>query len=38
MPQLNVDNPKYKLAIDIWRRLPLWVTRIVGPPLARVIP
>lgn len=38
MPQLNVDNPKYKLAIDLWRRLPLWVTRIVGPPLARVIP
>ena len=38
MPQLNVDNPKYKLAIQAWRKLPLWVTRIVGPPLARSIP
>lgn len=38
MPQLNVDNPKYKLAIQVWRKLPLWVTRIIGPPLARSIP
>ena len=38
MPQLNVDNPKYRLAIQVWRKLPLWVTRIVGPPLARSIP
>jgi FemAB-related protein (PEP-CTERM system-associated) len=38
MPQLNVDNPKYRLAIQAWRRLPLWVTRIIGPPLARLIP
>jgi hypothetical protein len=38
MPQLNVDNPKYKLAIQIWQKLPLWVTRLIGPPLARSIP
>ena len=38
MPQLNVDNPKYKLAIQAWRKLPLWVTRKIGPPLARSIP
>jgi FemAB-related protein (PEP-CTERM system-associated) len=38
MPQLNVENPKYKLAIQAWQRLPLWVTRLVGPPLARCIP
>lgn len=38
MPELNVDNPKYKLAIAAWRRLPLWVTRQVGPMLARSIP
>jgi FemAB-related protein (PEP-CTERM system-associated) len=35
---LNVDNPKFRLAIAAWQRLPLWATRIVGPPLARVIP
>lgn len=38
MPQLNVDNPKYQLAIKMWRQLPLWVTRLIGPPLARSIP
>lgn len=38
MPQLNVDNPKYQLAIKVWRQLPLWVIRLIGPPLARSIP
>ena len=38
MPALNVDNPRYRLAITVWRRLPLWVTRVLGPPLARCIP
>lgn len=37
-PQLNVDNPKYRTAINIWRRLPLWATRLLGPPIARLIP
>lgn len=38
MPALNVDNPKYRLAIAAWRRLPLWTTRLLGPVLARSIP
>jgi FemAB-related protein (PEP-CTERM system-associated) len=38
MPQLNVDNPKYQLAIAAWRKMPLWATRLVGPPVARLIP
>lgn len=38
MPGLNVDNPKYRLAIAAWRRLPLWVTRAIGPHIARGIP
>lgn len=38
VPSLNVDNPKYKLAIATWRRLPLAITRQIGPPLARIIP
>jgi FemAB-related protein (PEP-CTERM system-associated) len=38
MPELNVDNPKYRLAISIWRRLPLWATRVIGPRIARSIP
>jgi FemAB-related protein (PEP-CTERM system-associated) len=38
LPQLRVDNPKYRLAIDTWRKLPLSVTQLVGPYLARGIP
>lgn len=38
MPQLNVDNPKFRLAIAAWRRLPIKATTIIGPPLARSIP
>lgn len=38
MPELNVANPKYQRAIAIWQKLPLWVTRRIGPILARSIP
>ena len=35
---LNVDNPKFRAAIAVWRKLPLWATRVLGPPIARLIP
>ena len=38
MPELNVNNPKYNLAIKAWRKLPLKLTTIIGPMLARSIP
>ena len=38
MPALNVNNPKYRRAIELWRRLPLTITRKIGPPIARGIP
>jgi FemAB-related protein (PEP-CTERM system-associated) len=38
MPDLNPDSPKYQLAIRMWQRLPVGVTRIIGPSLARCIP
>jgi FemAB-related protein (PEP-CTERM system-associated) len=38
LPGLNVNNPKYRLAIDTWRKLPLGVTQIIGPHVARGIP
>jgi FemAB-related protein (PEP-CTERM system-associated) len=37
-PELNPDNPRFQLAIRAWRGLPLPVTRVVGPALARFIP
>jgi len=38
IPQLNVNNPKYALAINVWRKMPLWITRVAGPIIARNIP
>jgi FemAB-related protein (PEP-CTERM system-associated) len=38
LPQLRVTNPRYQLAISTWRRLPVGVTRLVGPLIARSIP
>ncbi len=32
------DNPKYQRRIATWQRLPVWVTRLVGPRIVRGIP
>lgn len=38
IPSLNPDNPKYRLAIDAWRKLPVSLTQLIGPHIARSIP
>jgi FemAB-related protein (PEP-CTERM system-associated) len=38
MPQVNPNNPKYKKVIETWRRLPLPVTRILGPLIQKRLP
>ena len=38
LPQLNVKNPKYQLAIQVWRELPVRLTQTIGPMVARCIP
>lgn len=38
IPQLNVENPKYQLAINTWKKLPLTVTNTIGPFIAKYIP
>ena len=38
MPALNPANPKFQLAISIWKQLPLWVTNRLGPVLVRNLP
>jgi FemAB-related protein (PEP-CTERM system-associated) len=35
VPNLSPTNPKYRLMIDTWQKLPLWLTQRIGPPLAR---
>lgn len=37
MPNLNPSNPKYRLLIDLWKRLPLGVAGTLGPPIARLL-
>jgi len=37
-PQLNKENPSFSLAIALWKRLPLGISRILGPPIARGLP
>ena len=38
IPQLNVANPRYRLAIKAWQQLPVPVTQVIGPLIARNIP
>jgi serine/alanine adding enzyme len=36
--ELDRRNPQFRLAIEIWKRLPLSVTKVLGPPIAKCIP
>jgi FemAB-related protein (PEP-CTERM system-associated) len=38
IPQLNVKNPKYEMAIKVWRKLPLSLTKVLGPLISPSIP
>ena len=35
IPQNNPNNAKYKLLIETWRRMPLWLTNRLGPHIVR---
>jgi FemAB-related protein (PEP-CTERM system-associated) len=37
VPEINPLNPKYSKAIELWRRLPLAVTKAIGPRIVRSI-
>ncbi len=37
MPDLSVKNPKFQRAIAVWQRLPVGLTRVLGPPIVRHI-
>lgn len=38
IPQLNPGNPKFKVAIELWRRLPLPLTTWLGPHIVKYLP
>lgn len=37
-PEINTENPKFKYPIRIWKKLPLVVTKKIGPYIAKNIP
>jgi serine/alanine adding enzyme len=38
LPELNPENPKYRAAIWMWQRLPISITRLIGPRIVRCLP
>lgn len=38
LPERNPDNPKYRLAIRAWQKLPLPITKLLGPRIVRCLP
>lgn len=38
LPELNVNNPKFSLAISAWKKLPLAVANTIGPRIVKCIP
>lgn len=38
LPELNPANPKYRIAINLWKRLPVGLTRLIGPSIVKNLP
>ena len=38
LPEVNPQNPKYRASIWAWQRMPLSLTKWIGPPIARCLP
>ncbi len=38
MPNITPNNPKYKLAINVWKKLPLPVANFLGPGIVKYLP
>jgi FemAB-related protein (PEP-CTERM system-associated) len=36
--QMRPSHPKFQRRIAVWKRLPIWLTRLIGPPIVRGIP
>ncbi len=38
LPEINPNNPKYKIFIALWKLMPVWLTKVIGPILIKNIP
>lgn len=37
LPNLSPNNPKYKFFINMWQKLPVWLSRSIGPYLSKYL-
>jgi FemAB-related protein (PEP-CTERM system-associated) len=38
LPEINPHNPKYQLLIQTWQRLPVSITKLIGPHIVKNLP
>lgn len=38
MPNLSPSNPRMQMAVEAWKRLPLPITKLIGPVLTKYLP
>jgi serine/alanine adding enzyme len=38
LPETNKENPRYRSAIRFWQRLPVALTKLIGPPIVKCLP
>jgi FemAB-related protein (PEP-CTERM system-associated) len=38
IPNLSPANPKYEKKIELWRKMPFWATKMIGPHIVKYIP
>lgn len=38
LPNVSPANPKYQMAIKVWQKLPIPVTRLIGPRIVKRVP
>jgi serine/alanine adding enzyme len=38
LPDQSPKNPKFRSAVELWKRCPLWLANLVGPYIVRSIP
>jgi lipid II:glycine glycyltransferase (peptidoglycan interpeptide bridge formation enzyme) len=38
IPNLSPTNAKYRKKIEMWQKMPFWLTKIIGPRIVKYIP
>lgn len=38
LPNVSPSNPRFRLAVEAWKRVPLPIAKLLGPPLTRYLP